>query len=743
MKKTRPACINIPDDNLNNKERLKKVSPKYSDEYTHGYESKCGQKYLYSSKRDVMAILSPGKRQLSRKSQNPQISPKNTCSKRIVAGKAMQKSKKQLDKIKESLTAKYFDFDQGNITKTEANNRNTKSLRQKKADTKESIAKDDDNRTLVKGFSVTPKVRSPITFDPTESLDRKSAGRLGYHRASSKELGNTRGKKSPHYIDKSKLYNDLQSIYKKLSHMGVILSPKYKSNDTNDFVVAKGVKGPNSALLTGIKNKLKAHSIRSDKEKRNMFVKRQNGLQQVGGLAKTSSNLGSPKANAKKFGLSSDQPKQHRDYIGSPTTKNTRKLRICLKEGKTVLNSPKSSVYSNIEKPVIDFTVVRDWRSFCGILRDLEHHLRQILNAIEKDETPYDPIRQYIDYIQYRGFDELLDIIINKKYKQIIKESIILERWVIFMILFMHLERILAENKYAILKMITLIYQNLVYYLKLIYLDRKNCASTETLIIYKAFLKQSILPQNVDFYRFEISKPELIKFIKNSVNSMKDFLIDCQSLNNARISRSITFLLSSELKAELDVNLDYLLDTFCDYFVAKGIVTIDYPEDEDKDTNDQTHCNSLATPFIRSPIDSREFTLILDLDETLVHFTQTVDGGQVLLRPHVHRFLHEMERYYEIVVFTAAQQDYADWIIDRLDPSGYITHRLYRQHTYCSENTNIKDLEKVGRDLKKTIIVDNIAENFQFHSDNGIYVKSWFNDPYDTVLLDLIPLLKG
>ena len=54
----------------------------------------------------------------------------------------------------------------------------------------------------------------------------------------------------------------------------------------------------------------------------------------------------------------------------------------------------------------------------------------------------------------------------------------------------------------------------------------------------------------------------------------------------------------------------------------------------------------------------------------------------------------------------------------------------------------IKDLSKIGRQLEKTIIVDNIADNFLLQKDNGIFIKSWYDDPYDTELRDLIPLLK-
>ena len=54
----------------------------------------------------------------------------------------------------------------------------------------------------------------------------------------------------------------------------------------------------------------------------------------------------------------------------------------------------------------------------------------------------------------------------------------------------------------------------------------------------------------------------------------------------------------------------------------------------------------------------------------------------------------------------------------------------------------MKDLSRIGRDLSKTIIVDNVAENFQLQPDNGIFIKSWFDDMNDTALYELAPLLK-
>ena len=68
---------------------------------------------------------------------------------------------------------------------------------------------------------------------------------------------------------------------------------------------------------------------------------------------------------------------------------------------------------------------------------------------------------------------------------------------------------------------------------------------------------------------------------------------------------------------------------------------------------------------------------------------------------------------YEIVIFTAAMQDYADWVLDQLDIGPWITHRLYRQHTRKEGHVYIKDLSLIGRNLAKCVIVDNVALNFQ------------------------------
>ena len=134
-----------------------------------------------------------------------------------------------------------------------------------------------------------------------------------------------------------------------------------------------------------------------------------------------------------------------------------------------------------------------------------------------------------------------------------------------------------------------------------------------------------------------------------------------------------------------------------------------------------------AQPYVNAPAkdgrfnSERKYTLVLDLDETLIHYVDSTSDDEdsyFLIRPYCKQFLEAMQPFYEIVIFTAGVQEYADWVIDQLDPDKrLITHRLYRQHTVNRSKTNpypliIKDLSKIGRPLTKTIIVDNLAENF-------------------------------
>ncbi|OMJ92630.1 hypothetical protein SteCoe_4640 [Stentor coeruleus] len=127
------------------------------------------------------------------------------------------------------------------------------------------------------------------------------------------------------------------------------------------------------------------------------------------------------------------------------------------------------------------------------------------------------------------------------------------------------------------------------------------------------------------------------------------------------------------------------------------------------------------------------YTLVLDLDETLVHKHENL----FLLRPGAKEFIQLLKDHFELVIFTASSPMHADQALKIVDPDNFIKLRLYRDKISVSGRTIYKDLSLLGRDLKKTILVDNLAENFKVQPDNGICIETWVGDTMDTKLYDL------
>ncbi|KAM9357781.1 CTD small phosphatase-like protein 2-B [Symphorus nematophorus] len=154
-----------------------------------------------------------------------------------------------------------------------------------------------------------------------------------------------------------------------------------------------------------------------------------------------------------------------------------------------------------------------------------------------------------------------------------------------------------------------------------------------------------------------------------------------------------------------------------------------------------------------------EATLVVDLEETLMFSSlNVIDEAEytfytafqdhqykvyMILRPHVKEFLQSMAKIYELFVYTCAKKEYAEKILNILDPQRKLfRHRLYQDDCACVLGHYIKDLSVLGRDLAKTVVLDNAPHTYPYHLMNTIPIKSWCGEPEDRELLKLIPSME-
>ena len=155
--------------------------------------------------------------------------------------------------------------------------------------------------------------------------------------------------------------------------------------------------------------------------------------------------------------------------------------------------------------------------------------------------------------------------------------------------------------------------------------------------------------------------------------------------------------------------------------------------------------HELKVPYLTNK-PKKKFTLVLDLDETLICFIPNPNEeskGTLKFRPGLIDFLKAVREKYEVITFTSATQEYADPIEDAIEQNNkYFDVRLYRHHTIIYENDFVKDITRIGRPLDKMIIVDNMPQNFRLQKENGIVIKAfWGDDVYDNALISLKDIL--
>ena len=157
----------------------------------------------------------------------------------------------------------------------------------------------------------------------------------------------------------------------------------------------------------------------------------------------------------------------------------------------------------------------------------------------------------------------------------------------------------------------------------------------------------------------------------------------------------------------------------------------------------------LTKNILYSSFNKKNFTLILDLDETLIKYkigNVSSEKGKIIFRPGLLPFLNKVFPLFDLILWTSGQKDYADDIINKIEKEKKIfSVRLYREHATYKNKIYIKDLSNLGRPLDKIIIVDDKESSFSLQRDNGILIKPFHGSKLecqkDYILMDLYNIL--
>lgn len=164
----------------------------------------------------------------------------------------------------------------------------------------------------------------------------------------------------------------------------------------------------------------------------------------------------------------------------------------------------------------------------------------------------------------------------------------------------------------------------------------------------------------------------------------------------------------------------------------------------------KAHLAALAKP-------SQKKVLVLDMDETLIHtsdvcFSQTleyitveVDGlvGYAYKRPHVDYFLEKVVRDFDVYIFTAGSQAYAQQILDKLCPFIPESHRFYRDSCTVVSGRCFKDLRLIHNNFAEIVLVDDSADASAFYPRNTVSIPAWNGNISDSQLLTVYNILRN
>jgi TFIIF-interacting CTD phosphatase-like protein len=125
--------------------------------------------------------------------------------------------------------------------------------------------------------------------------------------------------------------------------------------------------------------------------------------------------------------------------------------------------------------------------------------------------------------------------------------------------------------------------------------------------------------------------------------------------------------------------------------------------------------------LIASPVHEKRYTIVIDLDETVVY----ARDGPLYARSNLKELLRSLNLHGEVIVWTASERGYARAVLREIDPEGIVQHLIYRHKSWFDPHDYTKDLKRLGRNMDYVLIVENTPDCVRANPQNGIIVEDF------------------
>ena len=371
----------------------------------------------------------------------------------------------------------------------------------------------------------------------------------------------------------------------------------------------------------------------------------------------------------------------------------------------------------------------------------LLEELKKIIDGIDKNSPIISNLCfDFLNNFNESSFLNLIEKLFENKNLKIIQKYL---KYLIYSNIILYdycLDSLIEENdKFLIQEIFSLNFQNILHLYE--YIISKVKSKNPWANIIKNIIHNYKKQKNNFFSSSTNNYQSIFDKIKNNIKYIRQ-IINRVFSNNIKISdKIIPFCKELENKTFLEIKNFYVKNIYHQNEMYGYI----YPS---------SLYNNIKNDFLQVKLSfikkdkNKKYTLFLGLEDILLNFklkNEYDTKGKIRLRPGLIQFLTEIQKYYEIIVFSLCDNKIVDYLINSLDKRKiFFDYRLYRENFNIFNDEFVLNLNHFSRDLDKIVIISNIPQIYKLHKENSINVKSYWEEDFDdNILIKLIPILKN